>query len=127
MRKQALILILPFAIFLTETVSFIPALQDAWTVAMVKERSCCMLPAETNEKECSSKEDNNNEDPAKGCAENPDCTTCPVCYTFIFQPRYEWTAQQFVFKKHYALFKADYNSAYTSNVWKPPNGSFIHG
>lgn len=78
-------------------------MQDACAITLVKENSCCMLPAETNEKECSSKEDNNNEDPAKGCAENPDCTTCPACYTFIFQPRYEW-ADNSLFLKSITLY-----------------------
>lgn len=126
MRKQAFILIFPFAIFLTETVSFVPALQNACAVAAVKESSCCTMPDKTNEDVCNSNAANNNNDPATGCTNNPDCTTCPVCYTFIFQPRYELTAQQFIFKKHYALLKTNYSSSYTSSVWKPPNGSFIH-
>jgi hypothetical protein len=126
MRKQAIILILPFAIFLTETVSFVPALQEACAATAVKESSCCMIPPETSENECSSNKANDNEEPGSGCTDNPDCTTCPVCYTFIFQPRYELTTQQFVFKRHYALLETDYSSSYTSSVWKPPNGYFIH-
>ncbi len=127
MRKRAFILILPFTVFLTETVSFVPALQDACTKATSKESSCCMITDEPAKKECSSENTGEKESPANDCTENPDCSTCPVCYTFIFQPRYEWPEQDFVFKKSYALLKASYSSSYTCNVWKPPNGSLIPG
>jgi len=60
--------------------------------------------------------------PGKDCGDDPDCSTCPVCYTFICQSQYEWAAQVFVLKKNYSSLNTSFHSAYTTNVWKPPNG-----
>lgn len=125
MRKPALILVLPFAIFLTETVSFVPVLQDGCTITMATASSCCTSPATEQEEDICSQETGNKEIPADDCTQKPDCTTCPVCYTFIFQPLYEWSPQNFVFKNYYAVLTASYSSFYISSVWKPPNGSLI--
>ena len=101
MRIQALILIFPFTVFLTETASFVPALQDACTIASVEKSPCCMKTESMEEKECRSKTENDKNTSGNDCTDNPDCTTCPVCYTFIFQPQYEWPAKQFLFTKNY--------------------------
>ncbi len=123
MRTQALILIFPFAVFLIETASFIPAMKDACTIVAAKKTSCCMKTKAADQ--CHNKKAADKKDPDNKCTNNPDCTTCPVCYTFIFQPQYEWPAQQFIFTKKYSLLNTSYISSYTSNVWKPPNGFFI--
>ena len=57
----------------------------------------------------------------KKCSDKVDCTSCPVCYTFIFQPRYEWTGTQGLPEKNHLLMNTGYTSSYTANVWKPPN------
>ena len=121
MKIQSLILLIPFSVFLIETASFLPALQDACTIVSAGENSCCMMNGGQDEEQCAGKTEENKETGSKDCTDNPDCTTCPVCYTFIFQPQYEWYAQPFLFTKHYGLLNTSYSSSYTANVWKPPN------
>lgn len=126
MKIQAFILILPFTIFLIETVSFIPALQEACTIITSQERPCCMMTDETAKNACSSKDTGGEESSENDCAQNSNCTTCPVCYSFILQRQYEWPVQAFVFDKNYASLKSTYSSLYICNVWKPLNGFFIY-
>lgn len=124
MRIQALILVFPFAVFLTETVSFVPALEDACTMVSAEKSSCCMKVETPDIEECGSKTGDNKNTADNNCTDNPDCKTCPVCYTFIFQPQYEWRATAFCFKKNYSSLATGYISSYTTDVWKPPNGFF---
>ncbi|MEO6540867.1 MAG: hypothetical protein ABIN74_07765 [Ferruginibacter sp.] len=121
MRTRALILLIPFVVFLTETASFIPAMEESCAMVAVEQSSCCMkeIPADGPCEDAGNKES-----PCKPCEDNPDCSTCPVCYIFIFQPQFEWHAKAFVFKKNYNLLTASYISSYTTDVWKPPNGFF---
>ena len=123
MRIQALILIFPFAVFLIETASFIPVMKEACAKMTPRKSSCCMKTKAADK--CHNKKATDKKTSDNKCTNNPDCTTCPVCYTFIFQPQYEWPAQQFLFTKNYSLLNTIYISSYTSNVWKPPNGFFI--
>lgn len=137
MRTKALILFFPFAVFLAETASFIPAMQDKCAIVAAEKSACAKEKKQdacTRKKEkstctnteqqdkCSTKKEQNKIPVDNNCDDNPDCSTCPVCYTFIFQHQYEWPAQQFVCKKNYSLINAGYLSAYTTDVWKPPNG-----
>lgn len=122
MKIQALILVSSFAVFLTETARFVPAMKDACTIAAAKKTSCCMKTKKSDQ--CHNKKTTNKKNSDNKCNNNPDCTTCPVCYTFIFQPPFEWTAEQFSFKKNYELLNAGNISSYIPNVWKPPNGCF---
>jgi hypothetical protein len=136
MRTKALILFFPFAIFLAETASFTPAMKNACAIIAAKKNTC---KKEKKENTCSQKKEksactkikkqdkccnkNRGKAPADNpCNDNPDCSTCPVCYTFIAQQQYEWQAQQFFLKKNYGLSNKVYISLYTSDVWKPPNG-----
>lgn len=127
MRIQAFILFFPFTVFLIETASFLPAMQDACTIVSAEETSCCMMSEEEDVEQCQNKKEDNKKSSGNNCTDNPDCTTCPVCYTFIFQPQYEWPAKQFLFNKNYGLLNENYSSTYMPDVWKPPNGfSIIH-
>lgn len=136
MRTKALILFFPFAVFLAETASFIPAMKDTCAKVVAEKTTCTK---EKEQKTCTRKKEENackkikqqdaccNKKPGKTpadntCNDNAGCSTCPVCYTFIFQQQYEWPAQQFLFKKNYRLINTGHISAYTSDVWKPPNG-----
>lgn len=119
MRTKALILFFPFAVFLTETASFIPAMKDACTIVTAKKSSCTKM--EKQNKCHKQKKAENKDTPGKNCENNPDCSTCPVCYTFIFQPQYEWAAGHFILKKGYSLFNTDLISFYFPDAWKPPN------
>lgn len=74
---------------------------------------------------CKSKKACDKRSSGKGCTDDTDCTTCPVCYTFIFQSQYEWTARQFIVTKNYSLLNTNYTSVYTNSVWKPPNGNTV--
>jgi hypothetical protein len=136
MRTKALILFFPFAVFLAETASFIPAMKDACAISTAKKSTCTK---EKNQDACTPKKEKSTctkikqqnkccnrgagKTPADNtCNNNADCSTCPVCYTFIFQQQYEWPAQHFVFKKNYGLINSGHISSYTNDVWKPPNG-----
>jgi len=136
MRIKALILFFPFAVFLAETASFIPAMKDACAILSAKKTACakekkqnvCSRNEEKNSCTKSKQQDkckNNSTDKIpdnNACNDNADCSTCPVCYTFIFQQQYEWPAQQFPGNKNYGLINTGYISSYTNDVWKPPNG-----
>jgi len=136
MRIKALILFFPFAVFLAETASFIPAMKNACAILAAKKSTCTKAKKQDT---CSQNKEKNtctkikqqdkccNKKTAKipvdnACNDNADCSTCPVCYTFIFQQQYEWEAQQFLFKKNYRLINTGHISSYTTDVWKPPNG-----
>lgn len=119
MRIKALILFFPFAVFLTETASFIPAMKEACTIVAAKKSSCSKI--ESLEKCNKQKEAENNDSPEKKCEDSPDCKTCPVCYTFIFQPQYEWAAGHFILMRSYNLHNTDFTSFYYPDAWKPPN------
>ena len=135
MRTPALILLFPFAVFLTETAGFNPAVKGACAVVPAEKRYIAKNSPPGNchkkkEKNCCTKmkkqdECNNKKGDGKNgnrCENKPDCNTCPVCYTFIVQPQYEWSAHRFVSPKNYGLLTTSYISVYTTNVWKPPNG-----
>ncbi len=132
MRTKALILFFPFAVFLTETISFIPAMKAACTIVAKEkkpdvcslkneESTCCAMMKQHNE--CNKEKENGEIPEEKDCNDNADCSTCPVCYTFIFQTQYEWTGQEFLCKKDYWLINTDHISNYIPDVWKPPNGT----
>ena len=136
MRTKALILFFPFAVFMAETASFIPAMKNACAILAAKKTACTK---EKKQDVCSRKKEissctkikqqhtccnkGSGKTPAdNSCNDNADCSTCPVCYTFIFQQLYEWPAQQFLLKKNYGLINTGSISSYTTDVWKPPNG-----
>jgi hypothetical protein len=122
MRKRAFILILPLTIFILETVSFVPAMQETCAIiASTETVSCCMPATGNHPAACAGEEEDIPEEP---CSENPDCSTCPVCYTFIIQPGFEWKAGHFSIEKKYASLKQDYIFSYSTSVWKPPNEMF---
>lgn len=137
MRTKALILFFPFAVFLAETASFIPAMKNACAILAAKKSSCkkekkddaCSKSKEKKtctkvkqEYKCCTKPTPGKLPVNDDCNDKADCSTCPVCYTFIFQQQYEWQAQQFFLKKNYILTNTGYISSYISAVWKPPNG-----
>lgn len=136
MRTKALILFFPFTVFLAETASFIPAMKNTCALFFTKITACTK---EKKQDVCTRKKVMNSRTKIKQqktccnkgagktpagntCNDNVDCSTCPVCYTFIFQQQYEWPAQQFAFKKNYGLINSAQTSSYTNDVWKPPNG-----
>lgn len=131
MRTKAVILFFPFAVFLFETASFVPVLVEKCTKAASKKSSCtkpepqdaCSKKNAKPSCKPEKKQDyGNKDDDSKNCENNPDCRTCPVCYTFIFQSLYEWPARSFRPGKDYALMNTGCISFYISSVWKPPNG-----
>jgi hypothetical protein len=137
MRTQALILLIPFSVFLTETASYIPAMNDACTIVAAEKSACSTTKKQDHcsgkkekssctktkkQDECAGKKGNNKKSPDNKCKDNADCTTCPVCYTFIFQSQYEWQVKEFVSGKNYSLLTPSYIYSYTADVWKPPNG-----
>jgi hypothetical protein len=124
MRIKALILLMPFIVFLAETASFTKAMEESCAAAAVEKSSCCMKQEKAEKEPCSAKKTGSKKVPGKGCEDNTDCTSCPVCYTFIVQSQFEWVPTVFSLKKNYSLLTAGHISSYTTDVWKPPNGFF---
>ena len=112
MRVKALILIFPFAVFLTETVSF--PLQIS---SKCKQMSCIKTMSEMN---CPHQKDNCKK-PAGKCNNSSACSICPVCCIFVFQPQYSLSLNKDIPKKNYQLLNTGCISSYASDIWKPPN------
>ena len=119
MKTQALILLFPFAVFLTET-----AVLPLETKTTCSKMSCIKMKR-TTEMKCQGKK-GHDQKPSGKCNNTPDCSTCPVCLAFIFLPQYEWTANYFPHKKNYRLVNAGYLTCYIPPVWKPPNSCFFY-
>ena len=116
MKIRALILIFPFAVFLTETASF--PLQIG---SRCKQISCMKTMSEMN---CPHKK-GKCEKPVGKCNNSSGCSICPVCGIFVFQPQYSWSLNKDIPKKNYQLLNTVYISSYTSDIWKPPN-DYLH-
>jgi hypothetical protein len=123
MKARALILFFPFAVFLIETVSFPSQVNNICkkVVNPCEKMSCMQMKKPMN---CQDKK-SDNEKPSGRCNNNPDCTFCPVCYTFTFQPQYQWSPKFFSFKKNYRLVNTGYVSSYISLIWKPPDSYLL--
>lgn len=128
MKKRALILFFPFAAFLVETASFMPAMQQACSKAVAKTTTCgtqvkkpstCCKKA-TTPAPCS-KTKHSNKPVGNGSTDNPCCYNCPVCYTFLFEPTYEITALSWLIKKGYQGLEVSFRSTYQAEVWNPPD------
>jgi hypothetical protein len=144
MKKQAIILFFPLTVFLTETVSFLPCWDDS-CLPGINGTAECVKPEKpgsctvTKELEaCSAKEEiecaqapesgkcnkqTDADNPEEDCTSNPDCSTCPVCYTFTIQPQYELNSTGFDLSRQYHLRDIEIISSYETDVWKPPNDS----
>jgi hypothetical protein len=109
-------------VFLTETASFTPAMVESCEIKAAEKGSCCMMQEMQEDEQAPVKKCGNKETPAKSCEDDADCTTCPVCYMFIFQPQFEWQPTIFTFTKNYSLLTTGDISSFTIDVWKPPNG-----
>ena len=117
MRARALILIFPFAVFLTETVTFPMQINTR-----CKQMSCIKTIGEMN---CPRKK-GNCEKPAGKCDNSSACSICPVCSIFVFQPQYSLSVLKDFTKKNYQLLNAGYIFSYTSDIWKPPNNYLLN-
>lgn len=121
MKSLAFILLVPFTVFLTETATFPLETNNA-----CKKNSCMQKIQESkcsSKKECSSKKKNDKKSPEK-CNSTSDCTICPVCFIFTFQPQYELSLKYSLFRKNYQLTNTGIISSYIPPVWKPPNSFF---
>ena len=118
MKTRALILFFPLAIFLAETASFPleanSTCKKNFCMKMMKQTKC------SGKTKCS-KEKNDQQKPSGKCNNNSDCTICPVCLTFTFQPLYELPLKNFTFEKNYPRLNTGFVSSYIPPVWKPPN------
>ena len=129
MKTPAIILLVSFALFLTETASFPPNL-----VELCKKASCTKTKCEVKKKKggmketkcgmketkCSGKKDTDKKT-SGDCKEKPNCTYCPVCSVFTFPPQYELSLTYLFFTKKYPLINCGHTAAYIPPVWKPPN------
>jgi hypothetical protein len=117
MKFDALILLFPFTIFLIETSSF------PLEVKTICSETQCMRQANM-ELNCNGEKDQDQKSPGK--CNTPDCSVCPVCFLFIFQPQYEWSINYFSFKTNYNSVNSRYVSSYIASIWKPPNHDSIY-
>jgi hypothetical protein len=122
MRIKALILLVPFVVFITETFSVIPVMAETCVVVKVKPSTCCMKQQNKAQRQCPAKKKCDKNKGGMDCEGNPGCTACPVCYLFILQPQYEWQPAVFTTGKNYSSLTTVSISFYSNSVWKPPNG-----
>lgn len=120
MKAKAIILLLPLALFITETISF--PLQANSTC---KKMTCMKMMAQTKcshqKDNCSKSTGNSRPGNSGNCSNNSECSLCPVCSTFVLQAQYELSLQYELLQCRYPSLHNDYVSSYTSEVWKPPN------
>ncbi len=112
MKLKALILLFPFAVFLTETYVFPLEVKSECS------KMSCMKMKKMMEPKCHDKKDS--QKPAGKCNNIPECSLCPVCFVFTLQPQYELSLKYFLLKKNYPLINTGYMSCYIPPVWKPP-------
>jgi len=115
MRLRALILFIPLAAFLTETVSF------PMHITTRCKTTVCMKMSEVN---CPHKEKASDKKPEK-CNESQACSICPVCSIFIFQSQYYLSIHKDIQPQNYQQLNRGYISSYTSEIWKPPNNYLL--
>lgn len=120
MKVRALILFFPFAIFLAEMNVFPSEVNKS--CGKTETNSCQKMSCKMARMpmKCAGKKDNNQKQGK--CNNNPDCTFCPVCSVFTFQPQYEWSAKYLFLKKNYPRVNTRFISSYISAAWKPPDG-----
>jgi hypothetical protein len=117
MKARAIILLFPFAIFLAETASFPREVNKTCSKMSCRKMMKSM--------KCPGKKPDSQR-PSGKCNTIPDCSACPVCASFTFQPQYEWFPKYSPFKKNYRLVNTGYISSYVSPVWKPPNPCWFY-
>lgn len=115
MRLRALILFIPFVVFLTETVSF-PLHINTRCKTVV-----CMKMSAMN---CPQKKEPG-KSPGK-CNDSAPCSICPVCSIFVFQFQYTLSIHNNPQPRNYQLLDAERISSYASEIWKPPNNYLLH-
>ena len=115
MKTPAVILLFPFAVFLTESASFPPRL-----IELCKKTSCMKTKCGMKKTNCSAKKDTDKK-PSGDCKGNLNCTFCPVCSVFTFPQPYEPSLKCLFFTKKYPLMNCGHSAAYIPPVWKPPN------
>ncbi len=120
MKANAIILLLPLALFIIETISF-----PLHANSLCKKMTCMKMSTAMKcpHQKDNSKKDTGKSDPADSgnCSNNTECSLCPVCSIFVFQPQYELQLKYELLQCRYPSLHKDYVSSYTSEVWKPPN------
>ena len=119
MKVQAFILLIPLTAFLAETISLpleVTSCKKEFTISSTKKTCMKMVkPIKCH----GSKE--NEPKPSGKCNNTSECSVCPVCFAFTFQPQYENSLQYLFIKKNYGLINAGFPTSYVPPVWKPPN------
>jgi hypothetical protein len=120
MKAKAIILLLPFVLFITETISFLLQANSACKkMTCMKMKTAMKCPHQKD----NCKKNTGKSDPANSgnCSNNSECSLCPVCSIFVFQPQFELQVKYDLLQCRYPSLHKDYVSSYTSEVWKPPN------
>src|SRR5574338_509897 len=118
MKSKAIILLLPFVLFISETISFPLHANDS-----CKKMTCKKMMAHL---QCPHQKDNCKKFPGKteprnsdACNNGSECSLCPVCSIFVFQAQYELQLKYDFLQSRYPSLHKDFISSYTSKVWKP--------
>ena len=129
MRTTASILLLSLIVLVTETASVIPVVKElckeaapaapAKRCGMIEETPACTAAFENAG--CAQKKKCGQQEKERNCENKESCTSCPVCYVFTFQPRYELPVRSFSLKNKYPLPNILDLASYSASVWKPPN------
>ena len=123
MKARATILFFSFAMFLIETASFPIQMVNTCKKTSPVKTSCMKTKCGMEATKCSGKKDGPKN--SGKCKDDPNCTFCPACTAFTFQPQYELILKYFFLTKNYPLISSTNISAYIPPVWKPPNGYSI--
>ena len=117
MRRSALILLFPFTLFFTETVIFPTEINTRCkkisSAKMMKDMNCPRKKGKC-------------EKPDGTCNNSSQCSICPVCSIFSFQPLYSLTVQKVIPKKNYRLMNSAIISFLSSDIWKPPKNYLLY-
>src|ERR1051326_8425930 len=113
MKFRAAILFFPIVAFFVETASFPSTIKNTCGKTRCSKQAIMGM-------RCHRKDAQDRKLPGK--CNTPDCSVCPVCAMFVFQPQYEWTSTYLVFAIKYRLTNSVCVSCYIPSVWKPPNG-----
>ncbi len=115
MKAKAIILLLPFALFIIETISF-PLQANGACKKMTCMKMMGHIKCPHQKDDCKKSKENSG-----NCSNSSECSLCPVCSIFVFQPNYELPLTSELFQLRFPSLYANYVSSYISDVWKPPN------
>ena len=115
MRRSALILLFPFAVFFTETVVF-PMEINTRCKKVISKKMTEGISCPHKKGKC--------ENPGGKCNTSSSCSVCPACSIFVFQPPYSPAIEKII-PREYRVRNWTLVSFYSSEIWKPPDNYLL--